>query len=92
MKYVVLFVLASVLQASYGENLISVHPSVVQYDVVPQRTALYSAPSVHVSAPIIHGQVPAYAVHGAPAVSHHYSHTQTHPVAYVRPVLMKIKL
>lgn len=88
MKYSVLCVILTALHAARAGNLIQVQPAVVQYDVVPQRTAIYSAPSVHVAAPLVHGHlnVPSYAVHSAPAVSHHYSHTQTHPVAYVQPV------
>lgn len=91
MKYSVLCMILTALHAARAGNLIQVQPAVVQYGVVPQRTAIYSSPSVHVSAPLVHGHlnapiIPSYAVHSAPAVSHHYSHTQTHPVAYVRPV------
>lgn len=48
---------------------------------------VHSQPIVYTS-PTYHGSyqhVGPYA-YTSPAVSHSYSHTQTHPVAYVRPV------
>lgn len=57
------------------------HP-VFEYDVpVASQPIVYTAPSVPTGP--YYG---SYAVHTTPAVSHTYSQTQTHPVAYVKPV------
>lgn len=44
-----------------------------------------SQPLVYTS-PQYHGSYVGPYAYSSPAVSHSYSHTQTHPVAYVRPV------
>lgn len=63
-----------------------VHPSayhpVFEYDVpVASQPIVYGAPGAHTGP--YYG---SYAVHTTPAVSHTFSQTQTHPVAYVKPV------
>lgn len=60
------------------------HP-VFEYDVpVASQPIVYAAPphAVQTANPY-YG---SYAVHTTPAVSHTYSQTQTHPVAYIKPV------
>lgn len=88
-----LILLVAVCHVTNAGDLLTVQPAVVQYDVVPQRPALYSAPAVHVATPVIHAQshintpyVGTYAVHTTPAVHHNYHHTQTHPIGYAKPV------
>lgn len=89
MKMAILCVLLAIIGSSFAGDFLTVTPATVHYDVVPQRPALYSAPPVHVGSPFVQTHTPVvgtYAIHTAPAVSHHYSHTQTHPIAYVKPV------
>lgn len=60
------------------------HP-VFEYDVpVASQPIVYAAPAVPTGP--YYGSYGSYAVHRTPAVSHTYSQTQTHPVAYVKPV------
>lgn len=56
---------------------------VFEYDVPVAQPVIY-APTFH--GRIANPYVGAYAVHTSPAVSHSFSQTQTHPVAYVKPV------
>lgn len=57
------------------------HP-VFEYDVpVASQPIVYAAPAVQTGP--YYG---SYSVHRTPAVSHTFSQTQTHPVAYVKPV------
>lgn len=57
------------------------HP-VFEYDVpVASQQIVYAAPGINT------GQYyGSYGVHTTPAVSHTFSQTQTHPIAYVKPV------
>lgn len=55
---------------------------VFEYDVpVASQPIVYASPTVHAGP-----YIGSYAVHTTPAVSHTFSQTQTHPVAYVKPV------
>lgn len=68
----------------------AVYNPVFEYDVpVASQPIVYASPGVHHS-PYV-GSYGSYAVHTTPAVSHTYSQTQTHPVAYVKPVSISIK-
>lgn len=58
----------------------SVYGPVLGYGVPVQ-----SQPIVYTS-PTYHGSYVGPYAYTSPAVSHSYSHTQTHPVAYVKPV------
>lgn len=61
------------------------HP-VFEYDVpVASQPLAYTNP---VQSGPYYG---SYAVHTTPAVSHTYSQTQTHPIAYVKPVSIFLK-
>lgn len=64
------------------------HP-VFEYDVpVASQPLVYTAPVTPVQSGPYYG---SYAVHTTPAVSHTYSQTQTHPVAYTKPVSIFLK-
>lgn len=56
------------------------HP-VFEYDVPVAQPIVYTAPPVPTGP--YYG---SYTVHTTPAVSQTYSQTQTHPIAYVKPV------
>ncbi|XP_055309939.1 putative uncharacterized protein DDB_G0277255 isoform X2 [Sitodiplosis mosellana] len=59
----------------------SAYNPVFEYDVpVASQPIVYTAPTVQTGP--YYG---SYSVHTTPAVSHTYSQTQTHPVAYVKP-------
>lgn len=72
----------------------TVHPAynpVFEYDVpVASQPIVYASP--YHPAPYVgsYGSYGSYGVHTTPAVSHSYSQTQTHPVAYVKPVSILI--
>lgn len=79
MRYLILFV--AVCHAANAGDLLTVQPAVVQY----------SPPYSHVASPYVHAQTPyvgSYAVHTTPAIHHNYHHTQTHPIGYVKPVIL----
>lgn len=79
-----LILLLLCIHAARSEAVVAVQPT---YAAVTVEPTVYSAPVIQ-TAPVVHAQSPyigSYAVH-APAVSHTYHQTQTHPVAYVKPV------
>lgn len=91
MRFLVLIATLHIVNAG---NLVTVQPAVVTYDVDPHKPALYSSPPLvqtHVATQshTVNPYVGTYAVHAGPGVSHSYHHTQTHPVAYVKPVSIK---
>lgn len=88
MKCVVVLLIAA--QAIICSGTVSpAYNPVFEYDVPVASQPLVYAPAAHHTP---YGSYGSYAVHTTPAVSHSFSQTQTHPVAYVKPVSILDKI
>lgn len=91
MKFVIFLLIALPAIQCEPEPVVAVTPQPVYgynygygYGVpVASQPIYYGSP---VQTRVVPPYAGTYAVHTSPAVSHTFSQTQTHPVAYVRPV------
>lgn len=92
MKCVVVLLIAA--QAIICSGTVSpAYNPVFEYDVpVASQPLVYAPAAPHTPYGGTYGSYGSYAVHTTPAVSHSFSQTQTHPVAYVKPVSILDKI